>query len=215
MVPLPEHLLPTTILETAEPTSTVTHTPARFLPLQHPDTTTEIAQQDLPLAPATQEAQDPPTTPPIAPTAEVTQDHRLLQTLPTAQVAAIQDLLTAALLTAARATEAVAIVHTQDLPAAAQAALPTATQDPPTALPVALAAEVAAVHTQDLPAAVLPAATPDPQAVREAPTQEVAVHQEAPIQAAEAQEEAPPQAEDKFRIQNPKYKSISFEVLFF
>ena len=223
MALLTELLPTTTTMETVEPTSTATHTPAKLRPLQLPNTTT-TTHQDLPLAPplspATPEAQDPPTTLTTTLTAEVTQDPPLRQTPPTVQVAATPDLLTAthhpAVLPTAQVTEAIAVAHTQDLQAAhlpAHPVLPAAIQDPPTVLPAAQAAEVAA-HTQDPLPAVLPVhpaeaiQAPAAQDQAEAAIQEAvtpeAVHLEAPIQAVEVQEEAPLQAEDKFRIRNTK-----------
>lgn len=202
MAPLPELPPTTTIMETVEPTSTATHTPAKLRPLQLPNTTT-TAHQDLllapPLAPATPEAQDPPTTPTTTLTAAATQDLLLRQTPLTAQVAATLDPLTAthhpAVLPTAQAIETVAVAHTPDLLAAVPAVLPPATQD-------LLQAAVHPVHPAE--ATQAPAAQDQAEAaIQEAVTQ-AAVHPEAHTQAVEAQEEAPLQAEDKFRIQNTK-----------
>jgi len=102
---------------------------------------------------------------------------------------------------------------------AIQAARLKVIQDLPIVLPAAQAIEAAAVPTQDLPTvAVLPAEVTQAQAVQdlvEEVIQEVAVPQEVPSLAVEALEEVPLQAEDKFRIQNTKFKSISKRGAFF
>ena len=212
-------------------TSLATPTPAKHLPPTPPDL--PQIRELLPTLPAailamvTQDLLVQTTTQAMAtaiqglltilPTVPATEVATLTQDLPTVTPAlptTIQDPLT--ILPTVPATEAA--TPTQDLPTVAPA-LPTAIQDPLIVLPAAQAIEAAAVLTQDLPTvAVLPAEVTQAQAVQdlaEEVIQEAAVQAEDPTQVAEALEEMPHQAEDKFRIQNPKFKSISKRDAFF
>ena len=209
---------------TAEPTSMLTHTPAKHLPRTLPDQPQTQTQELLPIP-----------LPAHLPTI-VLQDLLAIQTTvqqdpleqPTTSTIALQDLLaTATALTTAEATpdhqtilpatlttEATATL-TPDHQAIAQAAIPTVTPDRLTVLPAAQATEAVAVPIPDPP--VVLAAIQDRPAVQAAAIQVEVVPQEAVTQEEVIRQEAPsPEAvqeamlqEDKFRIHNPLFKSIS------
>ena len=203
---LPPELLPLTT--TAEPISTVTPTLAKLphllptaellLPLLPALTPTIVGYQDLQAIRTAALLQDPLAT------AATTTLQDLLATITTPIIAAATPDRPIVLPTVPVAETTATL--TPD-PPVDQAALPVAIQDLPTVLPTTPAAE-AAVHTPDPPAdqEALPVAIQDLPEVRVAVIRVAVALQEAPSQVAVQEETL---QEDKYRIQNTKFKSIS------